>query len=143
LNEWNLFCIPAKGGGGGGGTPPPPPAPALPKKKVITPGTKMRQFAWNKINPNKLKDTVWTKVHIITTNIHHIKNNNSNDNNTLSKSKIFFIVINSFTHIIIIILFVLLIVGRRKGEARYKSIGISFLCCETQTKGSSRWRTHF
>jgi hypothetical protein len=59
---------------GSGGAPPPPPpppgapkggappAPALPKKKVIIPGTKMRQLAWNKLNANKLKDTVWSKL---------------------------------------------------------------------------------
>jgi hypothetical protein len=58
--------------GGAGGPPPPPPpggpkapgapAPAQPKKKTIVPGTKMRQFNWNKLAPNKVANTIWSKL---------------------------------------------------------------------------------
>lgn len=52
---------------GGGGPPPPPgmggpPPPALPKKKKIVPGHKMRNFNWNMINVRKIKDTVWEEL---------------------------------------------------------------------------------
>jgi hypothetical protein len=51
-----------------GAGPPPPPlgsmskAAFLPKKKIVTPNVRMKQFHWRKVPENKLADTFWLKV---------------------------------------------------------------------------------